>query len=265
MKKKTTVLITNDDGIQADGIRHLWKSQKNHFDATIVAPAFEKSGTGLAISLVHPLQIRSFSWEEKIPAWSINGTPADCVKLALSVVLKEKPDIILSGINRGSNSGRNALYSGTIGGVIEGVLRGIPGIAFSCEDTLSPNFSFWEKYIPTIVNYFLIHPLPFGTFANITFPKNISNGVKGMKFTRQGKGYYIENPDKRIHPEGHNYYWLGSRWHTKDIEEEDTDTHLLQHGYITATPLHISELTDHAAIESHKEKFEQLFHHGIKD
>ena len=136
--KQPFILITNDDGIYAPGIQYLWKSLHGKYRLAIAAPLTEKSGMSMAITMTRPLQIKEIPWKDSSLAWGINGTTADCVKLALSVILEQKPDLIVSGINCGSNSGRNILYSGTIGGVIEGALRGIPGIAFSSESHTDP-------------------------------------------------------------------------------------------------------------------------------
>lgn len=140
MKPKPHLLIINDDGIHAPGIKHLWKTLVDDFDLTIVAPASEKSGMGIAITVREPLHIDRVFWEKETPAWKITGTPADCVRLGISVILKQKPDLIVSGINQGSNTGTTVLASGTVGAVIEGALRNVPGIAFSCEDFISPDF-----------------------------------------------------------------------------------------------------------------------------
>lgn len=259
---KPFILVTNDDGILAPGIKVLGKalSQCKKFDVVIVAPIHEKSGSGLAISLAKPLQIRKFSWKnDEIQAWSINGTPADCVKMALSVILSKTPDLIVSGINKGANYGRSIFYSGTVGGVIEGVIRNIPGIAFSSENFENPKFEIYEKFIPGIVEHFLSHPLSNGSFINVTFPSLYKGETQGFKMARQAKGVWIENPEKRIHPlEGHAYYWLGGTW--KEFEEkQDTDIALLKRGYITAVPLHVNDLTDEVLLQKHKTFFENLF------
>ena len=237
------LLLINDDGIHAQGLRHLWNSLADHFDITIAAPAIEQSGVGLAITLRKPLHIENVPWEKETSAWKISGTPADCVKLALKVILKEPPDLIVSGINRGSNSGRNVLYSGTVGGVIEGVLRNIPGVAFSCSNFDNPEYHEAEKHILSVVNYLLEHPMPKGTFLNVNFPDH-GGEIKGFKLARQGRGYWIDSPDERLHPEGRPYYWLGGKWNFHD-EEEDSDVYFLNQGYMAAVPIHIDELTDH--------------------
>lgn len=255
---KPFLLITNDDGIHAPGIRHLWEAVHEHADVAIVAPLTEKSGCGLSITWGKPLKIQPISWEKSTPAWSLNGTPADCVKMGLTVLLDKKPDLIISGINRGSNAGRTVLYSGTIGGVIEGALKGIPGIAFSFSDLEEPPISTTAPYIYPLIQHFLKHPLPNGTILNVNFPEQAAQGIKGLRFARQGKGFWIEQPDKRIHPEGLPYYWLGGRWCSFD-EEPETDVVLLQQGYAAAVPIHVSQLTDETVFQSHKQAILDLF------
>lgn len=255
MTKKPRILITNDDGIEAPGIKHLWNALVDACDVSIVAPSSEKSGAGLGITLRDPLHVQKVAWDKKTPAWKVTGTPADCVRMGLSVILEHKPDLIVSGINRGSNSGRNVLYSGTVGGAIEGVLRNVPGIAFSCEDFDNPDYALAEKYVLSLVNYMLAHPLPRGTLMNVNFPT--SSEIKGLKMASQGRGFWVESPDQRMHPEGRPYYWLGGKWHHQD-EHEDSDVALLKQGYITAVPIHVDQLTDHGTLQARKESFENF-------
>ena len=253
---KPRILLVNDDGIFAPGLKHLWRAVVDFADVTIVAPDAERSGAGSSLTLKDPIHIDAVKWESNTPAWKVTGTPADCVRLAISVILDEKPDLILSGINKGSNSGRTLLYSGTVGGVIEGVMRDIPGVAFSSGEFDNPNYALAEKHIPTVVHHLLEHPLPTGTLLNVNFPESVS-AIKGFKLARQGRGYWMEDPDHRLHPEGHSYYWLGGKW--ADHEEgEESDVALLKQGYMTAVPVHIHELTHHAFLESRKSSFENL-------
>ena len=209
--------------------------------------------------MIRPLHIFKVKWEKDTPAWKVTGTPTDSVKLALSVILKRKPDLIVSGINRGSNAGRNVLYSGTVACAIEGVLRNIPSIAFSCEDLNDPDYERTLKYIPSIVEHFLKNKPPFGTLINVTFPTN-SLEIKGFKMARQGQSRWFEVPDERTHPEGHSYCWLGGMWNVHE-EEEDSDTHLLKEGYITAVPIHVNELTDRKYLEDQKNQTDNIFDH----
>ncbi|MFI5334787.1 MAG: 5'/3'-nucleotidase SurE, partial [Chlamydiales bacterium] len=216
MQKKPHVLITNDDGIDAIGIKYLWQALVKDFTISIVAPTTEKSGSGLAITLRDPLHIQEVPWEKGTHAWRVSGTPADCIRMGMRVLLDSPPDLIVSGINRGSNAGRNVLYSGTVGGVIEGVLRNVPGIAFSCDNYDHPDYATAEKHVLPIVRYMLDHPLPRGTLLNVNVPT--SPKILGVKLASQGRSYWIENPDERVHPEGRPYYWLGGKW--EDHQEE---------------------------------------------
>ena len=252
------LLITNDDGIHAPGLKHLWQAVRDFADVAIIAPHVEKSGCGLSITWAKPLRIQPAVWDGATPAWSLNGTPADCVKMGCSVILEKRPHMILSGINRGSNAGRTVLYSGTVGGVIEGAYKNIPGIAFSFSDLEPPPVSATKDFIFPLIQYFLNHPLPHGTFLNVTFPCNCKDGVKGFRLARQGKGYWIESPEKRIHPEGIPYYWLGGKWNPFD-EDPESDIALLDQGYITGVPIQISELTDLEAWKKQKQGIEKIF------
>ena len=259
MKSRPHILITNDDGIFAPGIKHLRNALKDMADLTVIAPSMERSATSLSITLREPLRIDEVKWSDNTNVWSINGTPADCVKMALNVVMDNPPDLLVSGINRGSNSGRNVLYSGTVACAIEGVLHDIPSIAFSCYDYHDPEYHHAEQYIPKIVQHVIEHPLPEGTLLNVNFPTKLRKRVKGIKLTRQGKEFWMENPDKRSHPaEGHHYYWLGAKIATFD-EEEDCDVTWLKKGYVAAVPIHIGELTDHGHLSERKSHFEELF------
>ena len=259
MKKRPKILITNDDGIFAPGIKHLWNALKEMADLTVIAPTSEQSSVSMSITLRQPLHIQKIEWPENARAWSVSGTPADCVKLALSVILDDVPDLVVSGINRGTNSGRNILYSGTVAGTIEAVLHEIPGIAFSSNDYTSPDFSSIANYIPSVVEYVLKHPLPEGSLLNVNFPCRKHGKIKGFKMTRQGKAYWMENPDKRDHPsEGHSYYWLGSKLYECD-EHKESDVYWLEQGYVTACPVHVGELTDHGHLAQQKGRFESWF------
>jgi len=257
--KKPFILISNDDGIEAPGIKYLWKALFEKYDVAIAAPHREKSGSSLATTMLRPLHILNVNWEKNTPAWKITGTPADTIKLALSVILKQKkPDLLVSGINRGSNAGSNVLYSGTVACTIESCLRKIPGIAFSCYDFEKPNYETIVKYIPGLVDYFLKSPPPFGTLINVTFPKKDMQ-IKGFKMAKQGIGKWTEVPDERKHPEGHFYYWLGGKLDDLENESKESDTYLLNKGYITAVPIKVLDLTDNQYLQKMKDDFEKVF------
>lgn len=260
MSDRPYILITNDDGVYAPGIKYLWKFLSKIAEVVVVAPSSEQSAVGLSITVREPLRIEKIVWstDPEAQVWSISGTPADSVKLALSVILPKPPQLIVSGINRGNNAGRNVLYSGTAAAVVEGTIRNIPGVAFSMWESIQPDYEKTSSHIPTIIRYLFEHPLPFGTFLNVNFPKDLKQGIKGIRFTRQGMEYWTENPEQRAHPvEGSLYYWLGAKL-AQFEENPDSDVTLLKEGYATAVPIRISDLTDHSLVEKQREKFEFL-------
>jgi 5'-nucleotidase len=255
MNQRPHILITNDDGINAPGIRFLWQALREIAEITIVAPHTEQSAVGLGITIRTPLYLEKIDRFEESPAWSVSGTPVDCVKMGLSLLMKKKPDLIVSGLNRGSNAGRGVFYSGTVAGVIEGVLRDIPGIALSCVDFDMPDYEGAAKHVTAIVQHVQENPLPSGTLLNVNFP---SGPIKGIKLTRQGKEYFMEDPTMRNHPfENQNYYWLGAKL-AQFEEEEDSDIVWLRKGYIAAVPVFVGELTNSDHLASHRDRFEQL-------
>lgn len=261
MSNRPLILITNDDGVHAPGIKHLWNALQGMGDLIVVAPAHEQSAVGLSITIRHPLHLEQQKWKSgdvETKVWSVNGTPADCMKLALSVLVPRPPDLIVSGINRGTNSGRNVLYSGTVAAVIEGVMHDVPGIAFSIADYFNPIYDEVESLVVPIVKYTLEHNLPNGTFLNVNFPPVMGSHFKGFRFARQGREFWIEDPEKRLHPVvGSDYYWLGAKI-AQFEEEEDSDIACLREGYATAVPIHVSDLTHHLHLEKHRELFENF-------
>lgn len=258
MTLRPHILITNDDGIHAPGIRHLWNALHEFADVTIVAPETEQSAVGLSITIRSPLRIDKVRWPNDTAAWAVNGTPADCVKLALNVIMERKPDLVVSGINRGSNAGRNLFYSGTVAGVIEGVMHNIPGVALSCRDYVNTDYNIAEKYVPHIIKHAIQHPLPHGTFLNVNFPSTSHQTIQGFKMARQGMEYWCENPDKRSHPaEGHSYYWLGAKLAEFD-EHEESDIVWLKKGFVTGVPVQVHELTNIQELHSRREHFENI-------
>jgi 5'-nucleotidase len=259
MTSRPKILLTNDDGIDAPGIKSLWRvlHEANFADLYVIAPATERSGAGVSITWDRPILIRQREWPFETPAWSVDGTPADCIKMGIGVILKEKPDLIASGINAGSNAGRNVLHSGTVGAVVEGVFRGIPGIAFSCEDGTNPNYHVAEKYIERVVHYILANPLSPGTLLNVNFPSVINEHVKGCRFTRQGIGRWSEDPSLHLETDHGTSYWLGGK-PEESSENGDSDIALLKQGYMTAVPVHVHELTDYQELAKHQEEFQRF-------
>lgn len=249
---KPTVLLVNDDGINAEGLSYLYHAVKEEVEPLVVAPASQQSGKGLSITLNQPIKSEDILWNGII-AHKVYGTPADCVKIALSI-LGHKPDFILSGINQGCNSGRNVLYSGTVGGIIEGVFRGIPGIAFSSREYYNPDYKIYTPYIKRILKHFIDEPIPKGRLMNVNFPKGDKNSIKGIRYATQGQGYWIE----RHKETSDNHHHFDAKWQHHE-EHEHSDVFLLKNGYVTVSPLNVSHLTDTEHFSLNFETFNKKF------
>jgi 5'-nucleotidase len=247
MKRKYRILLTNDDGINADGLQALYKALKGVGEVTIVAPDSERSAVGHAITLSDPLRVKPI--EKDI--YSTTGTPADCVKLAIRAILKQKPDIVISGINLGPNTGYSVLYSGTVSGATEGVILGIPSIAVSLGTFTDPDYSVAAHYAKKIAFKVLKEGLPKGILLNVNVPAVPKSKIKGIRITHQSKKAFIEKFDKRIDPRKHIYYWLTGE--VIDLEgEESSDIDAINANYISITPLHC-DMTDYGYLEKIKD------------
>ena len=262
--RRPHLLLTNDDGLYAPGISCLWKAlhAADFADISLVAPAVERSGCGVSITWDRPVHIQKVDWEEGLPAWSVDGSPADCVKLGTRLLVDRPPDLIVSGINAGSNAGRNVLHSGTVGAVVEGLFRGIPGVALSCENGQKPNFHVAKKYVASVVQYVLDHPQPEGTFLNVNFPEVAQESVKGFRLTRQGRGRWSEDPKLHRDHEAGSSWWIGGKPEELD-ESPDCDIALMRKGYMTAVPIHVHEMTDRKVFEERADSFEKYFNDKV--
>lgn len=250
---KPTALITNDDGITSPGLHVLAKALSPYFNLVVVAPKIEQSGKGLGVTVYDPLHIERYTISSEFESYSVSGTPADCVKVACSLILKQKPAIVLSGINQGSNAGRTVLYSGTVGAAIEATMRGIMGLAFSCYDLESPPYENFASYIPDIVHHFMEHPLPLGTVLNVNYPSKDIPDIQGIKLAKQGMGYWTDSPiELGVNPIlGHGHY-LNMSWQEHEEEDPESDTALLRQGYITAVPIKVIAMTDQDHFSKHQ-------------
>ena len=247
---KPLILVTNDDGITAPGLRMLVSIMKTIGHVVVVAPDSPQSGMGHAITLDSTLYLKKLTIDldsDGIDEYSCSGTPADCVKLALQELLPKKPDICVSGINHGSNSSINVIYSGTMSAAIEAGIEGIPAIGFSlCDYTWEADFSQARDFIFTIVTEALKNGIPKGTVLNVNIPKLKTSKIKGIKICRQAKANWKEKFDKRTNPMGKDYYWLTGEFELLD-NGEDTDEWALANGYISVVPTHF-DLTAHHVI-----------------
>ena len=245
------ILVTNDDGITAPGLRTLVRCMKELGEVVVVAPDSPQSGMGHAITLDNTLYSKRVVIDAEGGAsreYSCSGTPADCVKLALQELLDRRPDICVSGINHGSNSSINVIYSGTMSAAIEAGIEGIPAIGFSlCDYSWEADFSPAEEGVKKIVAEALENGIPKGVVLNVNIPKVDKAGLKGIKVCRQARANWKEKFDKRTNPSGKDYYWLTGEFQLLD-KGEDTDEWALSQGYISVVPTQF-DLTAHFAIQ----------------
>lgn len=252
-KERPLILVTNDDGINAPGIRALIDVMSGIGDICVVAPDSPQSGMGHAITLndaIYCTRIKSDSspYEE----YSCSGTPVDCVKIAVNEILKRKPDLCVSGINHGSNSSINVIYSGTMSAAVEAGTLGIPAIGFSLMDfSLEADFNPGKKHIKKIALEVLNKGLPEGVVLNVNIPKLGVNEIRGVKICRQANAHWLGVFDKRTNPLGRDYYWMAGELVNLD-NNPDTDEWALKEGYISVVPVQY-DLTAHNAIPVLKE------------
>jgi 5'-nucleotidase len=246
---KPLILVTNDDGITAPGIRALISVMSEVGTVVVVAPDKPQSAMGHAITLNSTLFINKVSLENAIVTeYSCSGTPVDCVKLAVNEILHRKPDLCVSGINHGSNSSINVIYSGTMSAAVEAGIEGIPAIGFSLLDyDWNADFDAVKPSIRKITLEVLEKGMPENVVFNVNFPKLKENEIKGIKICRQAKAIWMEKFDKRITPQGKDYYWLTGEFVNQD-KGEDTDEWALENGYISVVPVQF-DLTAHHTIQ----------------
>ena len=243
------ILVTNDDGITAPGIRALISVMSEIGTVVVVAPDKPQSAMGHAITLNSTLFINKVSKENaEITEYSCSGTPVDCVKLAVNEILHRKPDLCVSGINHGSNSSINVIYSGTMSAAVEAGIEGIPAIGFSLLDyDWNADFDAVKPSIRKITLEVLEKGMPENVVFNVNFPRLKKNEIKGIKICRQAKAIWMEKFDKRITPQGKDYYWLTGEFVNQD-KGEDTDEWALENGYISVVPVQF-DLTAHHTIQ----------------
>ena len=248
-KERPLILVSNDDGISAPGIRYLIRLMKKLGDVFVVAPNSPQSGMSHAITLESMLFSERVSTEEsEVTEYVCSGTPVDCVKLAMNKLLARKPDLCVSGINHGANSSINVLYSGTMAAALEGSIAGVPSIGFSLLDySLDADFSQSEDYVLRIARHALENGLPLGICLNVNIPKLSREQIKGVKVCRQSDGHWEEDFDERMNPMGKTYYWLTGKFYNHD-EGKDTDIWALENGYISVVPVKF-DVTAHDHIQ----------------
>ena len=241
------ILLTNDDGIHADGLWALEKALSSRYHTTVVAPDTERSAVGLSITLAHPLRISRIQTNG---GWghAVTGTPADCVKLAILEILEERPDLVVSGINPGPNVGINLNYSGTVSAAKEAALMGIPAVAVSQGSPCDNEYEPAANFVGTLITKIMEKGLPSATFLNVNIPFCRPEEIAGVRITRQGISPLQETFHKRTDPRNQTYYWQGVE--TQVFEQEaDTDGAAIRQNCISVTPIRC-DMTDYRAMES---------------
>lgn len=240
MDKKPLILIANDDGYEAKGIRSLVEMLKDMADLLVCAPEAARSGYACAFSAVPPLTLtRRHNMGPDVEVWSCNGTPVDCVKLAYDQLCRDrKPDLVIGGINHGDNSTVNAHYSGTVGVALEGCMKYIPSIAFSlCDYRADADFAPMRQMVRHLVGKALAEGMPRGICWNVNFP--LAEEYKGLKVTRMTMGQWINEVVEQQHPRGYGIYWMVGHYRNDEPNAEDTDQWALNHGYVALTPMQL--------------------------
>lgn len=244
--KRPTILVTNDDGITAPGIKFLVEIMQKFGDVVVVAPDSPQSGMGHAITIGKPLRLDKCEVFPGIPCYQSSGTPVDCVKLAVNKILHRQPDLCVSGINHGSNSSINVIYSGTMSAAMEGAIEGIPSIGFShCNYSHDIDFEPIRESIEQIVSQTLKNGLPKDSLLNVNFPAD--NNIRGIKICRQAVAKWEEEFEERVDPTGRKYFWLTGKFTLNDTGT-DTDEWALKNNFISVVPVQF-DFTAHHAIE----------------
>lgn len=239
LSKRRLILVSNDDGVQARGLKSLIDMVRPYGDVLVVAPEQHQSGMSHSISILKPIRANLIQQEEGFVFYSVPGTPVDCVKLAINKLAGRKPDLMVSGINHGSNSAVSVIYSGTMGAAIEASLYGIPSIGFSVlNHSPEANFDIVTRFGPQIIDKVISNGLRQNIALNVNFPNISISEFEGFKACRQTQGVWQEDFDERTDPYGMKYYWLTGNFLNFEPDATDTDEWALQHNYASVVPVH---------------------------
>lgn len=247
------IILSNDDGVSAPGLRFLIEALRPHADLLVMAPDAARSGFSCSFTSTRPLTYRLLSREEGLTVCSCSGTPVDCVKMALNLFPERRPDLIAGGINHGDNSSINAHYSGTMGVALEGALQGYPSVAFSlCDHRPEADFMPLKPFLYDLVRRTIAAGLPPFTCLNINFPRTPE--VKGVKVCRMARSRWVKELAPRRHPWGPEYFWMVGENVELEPEADDTDRWALAHGYAAVTPTRL-DVTDYDLLHTLRERF----------
>lgn len=244
------ILLTNDDGIWAKGIEALFEALSADHDVTVVAPETEQSAVGHAITFLEPLKVKPVRRNGHFFGYALNGTPADCVKLAVRELIKPEPEVVVSGINLGANVGVNVIYSGTVSAATEGAVLGLPAIAVSIDSFQPRDFRVATSIVLKLLGLIETSGLPAGVSLNVNVPDLPPDQVQGVRVTRQGNLKFFESYDRRIDPRQNVYYWLTGSAPSPD-EDPGCDVHMVSRGYVSITPIRY-DLTAYPVLEQIK-------------
>lgn len=239
------IFVTNDDGVNARGIKALIEAVRPFGKIVVVAPTEGQSGMGHAITIKVPLRLKKVHEEDNLLIYSCNGTPADCVKLGVYEVIGRVPDFLVSGINHGSNASISVVYSGTIAGAVEACLYGVPAVGFSlCDWNPEADFTAAQSVVRTIVKNLITNKLPKWTCLNVNIPAVSLEKLQGYKVCHQTHGVWREEFEKRNDPGGNPYYWLKGEFQNFEPENMENDEWALANHYVAVTPIRI-DFTDY--------------------
>ena len=248
--KRPLLLISNDDGYQAKGIRELVEMVSDLGDIIVCAPESARSGFSCAFSAMKPLKLQLREKREGVEVWSCNGTPVDCVKMALAEIAPRTPDMVIGGINHGDNASVNVHYSGTMGVTLEGCMKYIPSVAYSlCDHRDEADFEPLRPLVRAITMRVLADGLPLGVCLNVNFP--LVQEYKGVRVCRMAKGTWGQEVVRCAHPRGYDYWWMVGKYTNDEPMATDTDNWALANGYVAITPTQI-DVTAYTAIDNIK-------------
>ena len=236
MSRRLRILVSNDDGIDAPGLDALVRELKRVGDVTVVAPHQQQSAVGHAITMNSPLRVRKHSKNGRFFGYAVAGTPADCVKLGVRAILKQRPDLVVSGVNHGSNTAISVIYSGTVSAATEGTILGIPSIAVSLTTYAPADFIVAAKFARRLALEVMKRGLPAGTLLNVNVPPLPEAKIKGVRITRQGKAIWNDTFDARRDPANKEYYWLTGGLQNVD-QDLVYDEAAIRSGYVSVTPI----------------------------
>lgn len=254
-KDDRLILVTNDDGLYAGGLKTLLEVMEEYGKVVLVSTIESMSGMSQAMTVKTPLRIKMLDETEKHRIYTCNGTPTDSIKIAVNQLLERTPDWVVSGINHGANASVSVLYSGTMAAALEGCLYGISSVGFSLNNfSRSADFSACKKFVRIVMQKLSEEPLPQGICLNINIPAIPENEIKGIMICRQARGNWKEEFEKRKDPMGKTYYWLTGSFRNQEPEATDTDEWALANGYVSVVPVSV-DMTAYSFIDRLKERF----------